>query len=203
MILGTVQFIESIAFTIPYSYFPNYAISLGASVASIGLFTSSFMLSIAVLSPKLGSLSDRKGRKKIILFGLTGDIVLGILTGLAPNWVYLLLIRVLNGAVSGAVMVPAEALLMDSVPSEKRGSASGFVMAMSMIGRSIGPVFGGSIQWTSHAFGLNLTDSYRIPYFVDSVLAFSALILVMYKLKPLRRITTTVGDPEILAAKYP
>ena len=84
LVLGIVQFIESIAFTIPFSYFPNYAVSLGASVASIGLFTSSFMLAMAILSPKLGGLSDRKGRKKVMLFGLMGDIVLGILTGLAP-----------------------------------------------------------------------------------------------------------------------
>ena len=83
LVLGIVQLIESIAFSIPYSYFPNYAISLGASVALIGLFTSAFMLSMALLSPKLGSLSDRIGRKKIIVWGLFGDVVLGILTGLA------------------------------------------------------------------------------------------------------------------------
>ncbi|NIO36664.1 MFS transporter, partial [Candidatus Bathyarchaeota archaeon] len=67
--LGIVQLIESIAFSIPFSYFPNYAISLGASVASIGLFTSSFMLSSALLSPKLGGLSDRLGRKRVIVWG--------------------------------------------------------------------------------------------------------------------------------------
>lgn len=111
LVLGIVQLIESIAFSIPFSYFPNYAISLGASVASIGLFTSSFMLAMAVLSPKLGVLSDRVGRKKILLCGLLGDVVLGILTGLAPNWIWLLLIRVLNGAASAAAMLPAQALL--------------------------------------------------------------------------------------------
>ena len=42
LILGANQLIETMAFGISYSYFPNYAISLGASVASIGLFTSSF-----------------------------------------------------------------------------------------------------------------------------------------------------------------
>jgi len=140
--LGIVQLIESIAFSIPFSYFPNYAILLGASVASVGLFTSSFMLSSALLSPKLGSLSDRLGRKKIIVWGLLGDVLLGNLTGLVPNWIWLLLIRVLNGAVSAAAMLPAEALLIDLVSEDVRGEASGFFMAMGMIGRSIGPVFG-------------------------------------------------------------
>ena len=190
--MGIVQLIESIAFSIPYSYFPNYAMSLGASVASIGLFTSSFMVSSALLSPKLGGLSDRLGRKKIIMWGLLGDVVLGILTGLVPNWIWLLLIRVLNGAASAAAMLPAEALLIDLVSEHVRGEASGFVMAMGMIGRSMGPVFGGSIQWLAHSTGLSILDSYRIPYFVDSVLALLALVLVAYK----------IVEPKRVAAKH-
>lgn len=185
--LGMVQLIESIAFSIPFSYFPNYAISLGSSVASIGLFTSSFMLSSALLSPKLGGLSDRLGRKKIIVWGLLGDVLLGVLTGLVPNWIWLLFIRVLNGAVSAAAMLPAEALLIDLVSEHVRGEASGFVMAMGMIGRSIGPVFGGSIQWLAHSTGFSLLDSYRVPYFVDSALAFFAFALVAYKIKEPKR----------------
>ena len=181
--LGIVQLIESIAFSIPFSYFPNYAISLGASVASIGFFTSSFMVSVALLSPKIGGLSDRLGRKKIIVWGLLGDVVLGILTGLVPNWIWLLLIRIFNGAVTAAAMLPAEALLIDLVSEHVRGEASGFVMAMSMIGRSIGPVFGGSIQWLASSTGLSLLDSYRIPYFVDSVLALFASVLVVHKIR--------------------
>ena len=190
--LGVVQLIESIAFSIPFSYFPNYAISLGASVASIGLFTSSFMLSSALLSPKIGGLSDRLGRKKIIVWGLLGDVVLGILTGLVPSWIWLLLIRVFNGAVTAAAMLPAEALLIDLVSEHVRGEASGFVMAMGMIGRSVGPVFGGTIQWLAHSAGLSLLDSYRVPYFADSVLALFASVLVAYKIR----------EPERAAVKH-
>jgi len=192
--LGIVQLIESIAFSIPYSYFPKYAMSLGASVASIGLFTASFMVSSALLSPKLGGLSDRLGRKKIIMWGLLGDVVLGILTGLVPNWIWLLLIRVINGAASAAAMLPAEALLIDLVSEHVRGEASGFVMAMGMIGRSIGPVFGGSIQWLALSTGFSLLDSYRVPYFVDSVLALFALVLVAYKIKEPKRVTAKHED---------
>ena len=47
LVLGIVGFIETLAFSIPVSYFPNYALSLGATVASIGVFTSSFMANVA------------------------------------------------------------------------------------------------------------------------------------------------------------
>ena len=85
LVLGIVQLIQSLAFSIPMSYYPNYVIGLGASVASIGLFTSSFMLASAIMSPKIGSLSDRHGRKKIMIVGIIGDIIIGALTGLAPS----------------------------------------------------------------------------------------------------------------------
>ena len=96
LILGAVQLIESLAIALPISFFPSYVISLGASVASVGLFTSSFMIAFAILSPKMGSLTDQYGRKRLMVAGILADVILGILTGLVPNWKWLLLIRVFN-----------------------------------------------------------------------------------------------------------
>ena len=178
-----VQLIESIAFSIPMSYYPNYVIGLGASVASVGFFTSSFALASAIMSTKIGSFSDRHGRKKIMILGLIGDIIVGALTGLAPSWYWLLLIRIINGAVSSAAMLSSEALLIDTVSLHRRGEASGFIMAMGMIGRNTGPMFGGAIQSVSFSQGLSLLDSYRVPYFVDSAMAGLALLLVLWKIQ--------------------
>ena len=159
-----MAFIESLAFSLPLSYFPFYAISLGASVASVGLFTSSFAAASALMSPRLGGLSDRIGRKKVMLWGLVGDVIFGAMTGLAPSWPWLLLIRTVNGAVTAAATLPAEALLIDHVPLDRRGEATGFVFSCGMIGRNVGPVFGGFIQFSAYASKLtNLTYSYRVP----------------------------------------
>lgn len=178
IVLGAVQLIESLAFALPISFFPNYVISLGASVASVGLFTSSFMIAHAILSPKMGSLIDQYGRKKIMVAGLLGDVILGVLTGLVPNWKWLLLIRVFNGAVSSGAMLASETLLIDLVTPHQRGEAAGFIMSMSMIGQNIGPIFGGTIQWFVFNRGFSEIFSYRIPYFVDSLFASIALIVV-------------------------
>lgn len=182
-VLAAVQFIESVAFGIPLSYFPNYVVGLGATVASIGLFTSSFMLASAIMATKFGALADTHGRKKVMLIGLAGDVVFGTLTGLALSWLWLLPIRLINGAVSGAAMIAGEALLIDIVSTKRRGEASGFVMSFGMAGRIIGPLFGGTIQWASVSSGLNVLDSYRVPYFVDSGMAALALLLVLWKIQ--------------------
>jgi len=200
LILGLVALIESLAFSLPFSYFPSYAISLGASVASVGLFTSSFMAASAFMAPKLGGLSDRVGRKKVMISGLIGDVVFGTLTGLAPSWEWLLLIRTVNGAVTAAATLPAEALLIDHVPVARRGEATGFVMSCGMIGRNLGPVFGGTVQFFASG-STTVQNSYRIPYFVDSALASFAVVLVALKLKEngahakLRGLTAAEKEP--------
>jgi len=184
LILGLVSFIEALAFSLPLSYFPLYAISLGASVASVGIFTSSFMVASALMSPRLGGFSDRVGRKKVMLWGLIGDVIFGALTGLAPSWHWLLLIRTVNGAVTAAATLSAEALLIDHAPLGRRGEATGFVMSCGMIGRNLGPIFGGFLQFSAYTSNLtNLNDSYRVPYFVDAALAVFAIAVVAWKLK--------------------
>lgn len=183
LILGAVQLVESLAVALPISFFPNYVISLGASVASVGLFTSSFMIAFAILSPKMGGLVDQYGRKKIMLAGIFSDIILGILTGLVPSWKWLLLIRIMNGAVSSGAMLASETMLIDLVTPQQRGEAAGFIMSMNMIGQNIGPMFGGAIQWFVLSKGFSEVTSYRVPYFVDSALALVALILVYFLIK--------------------
>jgi MFS family permease len=200
LVLGVVQFVEALAFFLPQSYFPMYITSLGASVASVGIFVSAFTLASAVLSPIIGRLVDRIGRKRLILWGLAGDVVFGILTGLAPTWHSLLVIRLLNGAMSAASTLGAEALLIDSVPASRRGEAVGFTSACAMAGRWTGPIFGGTIQWVSRSFDFSLGTSYRIPYFIDSVLAVFAFALVSWKTRE-SRTKTVIQNVVSKAAK--
>lgn len=186
LILGANQLIETIAFSIPYSYFPLYAVSLGSSIALIGLFTSMFMLMSMFLSPFLGTYSDRFGRKKLIIIGLIGDVIFGAMTGVVPSWEWLLLVRMINGAVTAAALVPAEALLIDLSPPDRVGEAVGFVMACGRLGRSLGPLFGGAIQWYSVSLGFSVLDSYRIPYFVDVGFAAVSASLIAFGIKESR-----------------
>jgi MFS family permease len=176
--LGAVQLIESLAIALPISFFPSYVLELGATVACVGLFTSSFMIAHAVMSPKMGSLTDKYGRKRLMMLGVGADVVLGVLTGLVPSWEWLLAIRVVNGAVSSAAMLASETLLIDLVTPLRRGEAAGYIMSMSMVGRNLGPMLGGGIQWLALSRGFSLLMSYRIPYFVDSALALVALLMI-------------------------
>ncbi len=187
VILSLASLVENLAYALPVSYFPNFVQLLGASIAYIGFFTAAFTAANATLSQKFGSLSDRIGRKRLIEAGLLADVFLGTLTGLVWNWAPLLVIRVLNGVATAAVAAPAEASLVDQVPEERRGEALGFYLTLSMIGFNMGPVFGGAIQFLCNdVAGLGLEWSYRVPFFVDSLLAFIAFLLVWRGVKETR-----------------
>lgn len=185
--LSLASLIENIAFMLSASYFPYYAESLGAKIEYVGIFSAAFLVTSALLSQRFGGLSDRIGRKKLIQAGLLADVFLGILTGLLQNWTLLLVVRALNGIATAAVRAPAEASLIDQVPKHKKGEALGFFLTMSMIGWFAGPVFGGSVQlFAEKQMGLRLENSYRAPFFVDSLLAIVAMGLVAWKVKETR-----------------
>jgi MFS family permease len=187
IVLSLASLIENIAFMLSASYFPYYAESLGAKIEYVGIFSAAFLITSALLSQRFGGLSDRIGRKKLIQAGLLADVFLGTLTGLLQNWTLLLVVRALNGIATAAVRAPAEASLIDQVPKHKKGEALGFFLTMSMIGWFAGPVFGGSVQlFAEKQMGLRLENSYRVPFFVDSLLAIIAMGLVAWKVKETR-----------------
>jgi MFS family permease len=187
IILSVASLFENLAYALPVSYFPNYAILLGAQIAYIGLFTAAFTAANATLSQKFGGLSDKIGRKKLIQAGLLADVFLGTLTGLVWSWAPLLIIRILNGVATAAVAAPAEASLVDQVPEARRGEALGFYLTLSMLGFNMGPVFGGVVQHVcSNVLSVTPEWSYRIPFFVDSVLALTAFFLVWWGVQETR-----------------
>lgn len=204
VILSLSSLVENLAYALPMSYFPNYVQLLGVSVAYIGFFTAAFTAANATLSQKFGSLSDRIGRKRLIQAGLLADVVLGALTGIVWNWGLLLVIRILNGVATAAVAAPAEASLVDQVPEDRKGEALGFYLTLSMVGFNMGPVFGGAIQFLCNdILGVGVEWSYRIPFFVDSLLAFIAFLLVWWGVKETRgkdsqkRVIQQKGDFEL------
>ena len=80
-------------------------------------------------------------------------------------------------------MIPTDAMLIDLAPPGRIGEATGFIMACGMIGRNIGPLFGGTIQWFAVSSGLSELDSYRVPYFVDAGFAAISALLITFGIK--------------------
>jgi DHA1 family tetracycline resistance protein-like MFS transporter len=136
-----------------------------------GLLAGAYSLMQFLLAPALGALSDRYGRRPIILLSLLGMGINYLLLGFAPNLIWLAAGRLISGAM-GASFSTANAYLADITPPEKRAQSFGLVGAAFGFGFITGPIVGGMLG----AIDLHL------PFLAAAVLSFIDLVFTFFVL---------------------
>ncbi|MEI8082478.1 MAG: MFS transporter [Actinomycetes bacterium] len=146
------------------------AVSEGLAVpaGSLGLLAGASTLVVAATVLAVGNLGDRFGLKRILVFGLIGNIVVAIGSALAPNYPALLAMRFLDGLTLAALLGVSLALVSASVPKDLRSTAIGIVMAVYTLMYGIAPLLGGYVVG---AFG------WRSLFLVTTPFAIVALAL--------------------------
>lgn len=122
---------------------PIYIRSFGAGGAVLGAVFAAFSLSRFLFAPLLGSLSDRVGRKRIILVGLGLYSIVSLLYAVAQNLWQLGLFRLLHGIGSVMVAPIAQAYVGDLTPPGKEGRITNLFYASMFAGMALGPLAGG------------------------------------------------------------
>jgi DHA1 family tetracycline resistance protein-like MFS transporter len=122
--------------------------------ASFGWLVSIYALMQFIAAPILGSLSDRFGRRKIILTALAGSAIDYVIMGFAPTLAWMFVARMISGMTAGA-LATCNAYIADVTPPEKRAQGFGLVGAAFGFGFAIGPAIGGFLG------GINI----HLPFF--------------------------------------
>lgn len=180
-------FIDILGFGIVIPVLPLYAEHFGATPMQIGWLVGIFSLSQFFLAPVWGKISDRIGRKPVLLFGVVGTIIGYAVMGHATTVLLLFVGRLIDG-VAGANIGAAQAYLADISPPEQRARAMGLLGAAFGLGFVFGPALGG---WASVTF-----NDYSAPMFIAAGLAAINLlfiILVLPESKPDR--STIKSEP--------
>jgi MFS family permease len=126
-----------------------------------------------VLSPLWGSLSDKIGRRPVLLLGLAGFAVSFFLLGIAGDSLWLMYVsRILGGAFSGAATSCAVAYVADITTEENRTKGMGLVGMSIGLGFIFGPAIGGLLA------GIELS----VPFFVSAALSFVTLLFAASRL---------------------
>lgn len=141
-VLFLTVFIDLLGFAIVLPLLPRYAEDYHAGNASIGLLMASFSLMQLLFSPFWGRLSDRYGRRPVLMVGLLGSVLSYSLFGLARGLALLFVSRIAAG-IFGATIGTAQAYIADVTPHEERGRGMALIGAAFGLGFTFGPAVGG------------------------------------------------------------
>jgi DHA1 family multidrug resistance protein-like MFS transporter len=170
LILSFALVVVMLGFGMVIPIFPFYIEKLGASGSHLGLLIATSALLEFLFAPVWGSVSDRTGRKPILIVGMIGYALSSLLFGLSTQLWMLFASRALSGILSSATSATAMAYISDSTPEEKRGGGLGMLGAAAGLGMIVGPGVGG---WLG-------MDSLSLPFFVAAAISLVALVLIVF-----------------------
>jgi DHA1 family multidrug resistance protein-like MFS transporter len=148
--------------------FPFLIDKLGASGSALGILVATAALTEFLFGPIWGSISDRVGRKPILMIGMFGYALAMFAFGIATKIWMLLVFRALSGILSSATITTTMAYIGDSTSEKSRGGGMGIIGAVGGAGTVIGPGIG----------GLLAGGSLSTPFFVSALMALLSLLLV-------------------------
>jgi MFS transporter, DHA1 family, tetracycline resistance protein len=182
-----VVFVDLLGFSLILPLLPYYAEAYGATPVIVGLLVASYAAAQLIGAPLLGRLSDRFGRRPVLLFSVFGTILGFLLLGFADplgRWlsalaapqaanliiiILLFLSRILDGLTGGNITV-AQAYITDITDEQNRAKGLGMIGAAFGLGFIIGPAAGGTLsQW-----------GYNLPAFVAAAVATLNLIGIYF-----------------------
>ena len=185
VVLFLTVFVSLIGFGIIIPLLPFYAQTFGASPTTIGLLFASFSVAQFIAAPVLGELSDRWGRRPILIFSLLGTVVSFALLAMAHSITMLFIARIVDG-LSGGNITTARAYIADVTPVEDRAKRYGLIGAAFGLGFIFGPALG----------ALFAHISYTAPIWVAAaVSAIAALLAFLWLPEPERHVSEGEAPP--------
>jgi len=162
-------FVNLVGFGIIIPLLPFYAQTFGASPFAVGLLFASFSLSQLVASPVLGDLSDRWGRRPVLILSLVGTVVSFVMLAVAHSLAMLFAARIVDG-LSGGNISTARAYIADVTTEDNRAKAFGLLGAAFGLGFIVGPALGAAF---SHI-------SYTAPIWAAAAITVVAILMAWF-----------------------
>lgn len=181
-ILFAAVFVDMVGFGLVLPVLPLWAEEFGASPTEIGLLAASYAVAQFAMAPVWGRLSDRYGRRPVLMVALAGSAIGALAIGAAWALWVLFAARIIHGA-AGASYAVAQAAIADLAAPEERAKYMGLIGAAFGLGFIAGPAIGAAAA---------LVDP-RMPFFVAAALAALNLLAAWYRLPE----TRTVGSDRL------
>jgi predicted MFS family arabinose efflux permease len=168
-IIALINFINSLSFTILIPTVYQYGREFQLSDLETSFLFSIFSIAQFFATPIIGKLSDKFGRKPLLVISLVGTVIGNLLAGTAPNALVLFFARFLDGVTGGNISV-AQAVISDVTTPENRAKGFGIFGASLGLGFVVGPVLSLAAQ----------QRSLGTAFLVSSAVAAIALVLTIF-----------------------
>ena len=176
-ILFLIVFINLVGFGIIIPLLPFYGEHYDASPDQVTLMMAVYSLAQFVTAPLWGRLSDKYGRRPILLFSLAGTAIAYIWLAMAPDLTNLFLARAWGGLMAGSISC-AFAYMADITNKEDRAKGMGLLGAAFGLGFIAGPAIGGLLAGSDPA-----TTNFALPSYAAAGFSAGALILALFIMK--------------------
>lgn len=173
VVIFTTIFIDLVGFGIVIPVLPFYAegTAFNATPRMVGLLFASYSIMQLIFSPVLGGLSDKYGRRPVLLLSIIGTGIGFLMLGFAKSIVMLFAGRILDGITGGNIST-AQAYIADVTTEENRAKGMGLIGAAFGLGFIFGPAIGGILsQWGIH-----------VPFIFAAALCFANAVLLYFTL---------------------
>lgn len=196
-IVVSIVLIDLLGFSIVMPLLAPYADEYGFQPWQIGLLFSAYPLCQLVAGPILGRLSDRYGRRPVLIASQAGTALSFLVLGLSSHFWVMLLARALDGASGGNILV-AQAYVADVTKPEERSRGMGLIGMAFGLGFVLGPLLGGLLLNVP----LSVDWRLRLPFLVAAGFSTIALILVWTRLpESLQRGTSAREGARVLSIR--
>jgi DHA1 family tetracycline resistance protein-like MFS transporter len=179
-ILFLIVFIDLVGFGVVIPLLPYYALRFDASPWQVTLLMAAYSLAQFIAAPLLGRLSDRVGRRPVLLLSLACSAASYVWLAYAPVLWMLFAARLFAGAGAGNIAT-AQAYIADVTPPEKRAKGMGMIGAAFGLGFTVGPAIGGLLAGANPA-----TADLARPAFLAAGLSALAFAVALLRLKESR-----------------
>lgn len=174
LVVALTIFVDSFIGGVVVPVLPLYADTLGLSSFQLGAIFAAYSAAFLFLSIPIGIISDRLGRKNIMVLGMIGLALTTVAFTFAKSFASLLLIRLLQGIAASATWMVGPALIADMYPPKERGGKMGLAMAGNSFGFLFGPVAGGFLyDW----------GGYAAPFWLSALITVLVLLATILVIK--------------------
>ncbi|OGK16648.1 hypothetical protein A2774_03280 [Candidatus Roizmanbacteria bacterium RIFCSPHIGHO2_01_FULL_39_12c] len=166
LIIALIAVVNALGYGIIIPILYSYSVRFGLSDFQNGLLFSTFSVCQFLSTPIIGRLSDKYGRKPLLIVSISGTAVSFFMMAFAPSAIFLFLARALDGITAGNIPV-ASAVISDTTTQEQRAKGFGIIGASFGFGFIFGPAVS----------ALTVTRSVSLPFIIAGIISLIAVVI--------------------------